>query len=274
MPTNKPEVVLPTVPQAFFDEFGVNADDRVMDYGQACYDAGALSADGDFVMVPREATEAMVAAGNEASDWHIRDADDVYRAMLSAAPQQTGQEGEAVASGTPIGVRIRRQPGDPLFDGSEEYEAHIDDLAVDNFAVAMKAKLAEAREKGRGGWNDYEDIEVHLSNLLREHVEKGDPRDVANFCCFLWNRGEGISPATTVAPPPAIDIGKLRELVARWRTEAERLRKQAGRAQRRGNDGLGGAFDALELQQAAQDTEAFADELAALIGDGGEKGNG
>lgn len=71
-----------------------------------------------------------------------------------------------------------------------------------------------------------------------------------------------------------IDIGKLRELVERWRTEAERLRKQAGRTQRRGNDGLGGAFDALELQQAAQDTEAFADELAALIGDGGEAGNG
>lgn len=31
---------MPTVPQAFFDEFGVNADDRVMDYGRACYEAG------------------------------------------------------------------------------------------------------------------------------------------------------------------------------------------------------------------------------------------
>ena len=72
---------------------------------------------------------------------------------------------------------------------------HPDDLAVDRFAAAMKKKLAAARAKGRGGWDDKEDLECHLSNLLRAHVEKGDPRDVANFCCFLWNRGESIQPA-------------------------------------------------------------------------------
>jgi hypothetical protein len=75
---------------------------------------------------------------------------------------------------------------------------HPDDVAVDRFAAAMKAKLAEARAKGRGGWDDDEDLEQHLSNLLRDHVEKGDPRDVANFCCFLWNRGEGIAKAAQV----------------------------------------------------------------------------
>jgi hypothetical protein len=35
-----------------------------------------------------------------------------------------------------------------------------------------------------------------LSNALREHVEKGDPRDVANFCMFLWARREAIAAAT------------------------------------------------------------------------------
>ena len=39
---NQAAQTMPTVPQAFFDEFGVNADDRVMDYGRACY-AAALS---------------------------------------------------------------------------------------------------------------------------------------------------------------------------------------------------------------------------------------
>ena len=29
----------PPVPQAFYDEFGKSADDRVMDYGRACWDA-------------------------------------------------------------------------------------------------------------------------------------------------------------------------------------------------------------------------------------------
>ena len=39
---NQAAQTMPTVPQAFFDEFGVNADDRVMDYGRACYEAGLI----------------------------------------------------------------------------------------------------------------------------------------------------------------------------------------------------------------------------------------
>lgn len=68
---------------------------------------------------------------------------------------------------------------------------HPDDAAVDAFAVAMKTKLAEARAKGCSGWQTCPPDE--LSRMLREHVEKGDPRDVANFCMFLWNLGEGIA---------------------------------------------------------------------------------
>lgn len=72
--------------------------------------------------------------------------------------------------------------------------AHPDDAAVDRFAAAMKAKLAGARAKGRSGWDGPECDAGTLSRMLREHVDKGDPRDVANFCCFLWNRGERIAP--------------------------------------------------------------------------------
>lgn len=72
---------------------------------------------------------------------------------------------------------------------------HPDDVAVDAFADAMKQKLAEARAKGRGGWqNEVECPHQRLSDMLRDHVAKGDPRDVANFACFLWNRGESIAP--------------------------------------------------------------------------------
>lgn len=70
---------------------------------------------------------------------------------------------------------------------------HTDDAAVDRFAVAMKGKLAHARNKGRGGWEQCDPVE--LSIMLREHVEKGDPIDVANFCMFLWNLGKPISDA-------------------------------------------------------------------------------
>ena len=69
---------------------------------------------------------------------------------------------------------------------------HPDDMAVDRFAAEMKAKLAAARAKGRDGWEACDP--ATLSTMLREHVEKGDPRDVANFAMFLWSLGAPIAP--------------------------------------------------------------------------------
>jgi len=71
-----------------------------------------------------------------------------------------------------------------------QIEQHPDDAAVDRFAAAMKAKLAEKRAEGRGGWDDPAQCSTgFLARLLREHVEKGDPLDVGNFAMMLWNRG-------------------------------------------------------------------------------------
>lgn len=85
-------------------------------------------------------------------------------------------------------------------------EAHPDNLAVDRFAAAMKAKLAAARAKGRGGWDGPECNADILSSMLRDHVEKGDPRDVANFCMFLHQRGEAIQPAPSAAADGSLVI--------------------------------------------------------------------
>lgn len=73
-------------------------------------------------------------------------------------------------------------------------DTHPDDVAVDRFALAMKAKLAKKRMQGRGGWDDEDECSaLWLSSLLREHVEKGDPLDVGNFAMMLHQRGERIS---------------------------------------------------------------------------------
>lgn len=76
---------------------------------------------------------------------------------------------------------------------------HPDDLAVDRFATAMKEKLALARAKGRGGWQHCDPAD--LSAMLYEHLERGDPRDVANFCMFLWSLGQ---PITQCDKTPAV----------------------------------------------------------------------
>lgn len=83
---------------------------------------------------------------------------------------------------------------------------HSDDIAVDRFAHALKNKLAKARENGRMGWEQCPPDD--LSAMLREHVDKGDPRDVANFCMFLWHQGEPI------AAPPILHLTDARLLSA------------------------------------------------------------
>jgi len=91
-------------------------------------------------------------------------------------------------------------------DSVNPNKPHPDNVAVDRFAQAMKAKLAEAREKGRSGWETCPPEE--LSRMLREHVEKGDTRDVANFCAFLWSRRFTITPgpAPQAPNPELVDL--------------------------------------------------------------------
>lgn len=97
---------------------------------------------------------------------------------------QDTEDGPAAAYVRPLAMSQAGSKGD----------VHPDDLAVDAFAAAMKAKLAEARAKGRSGWNEDEPgMQQRLSDMLRDHVEKGDPRDVANFCMFLHQRSETIA---------------------------------------------------------------------------------
>lgn len=94
-----------------------------------------------------------------------------------------------------------RQPG----EGHSKLEAslHPDDLAVDAFAAVMKEKLRRSREKkGRGGWQAAP--AGPLTRMLLEHLEKGDPVDVANFCMMLHQKDQRIDPSVVKAYQKAI----------------------------------------------------------------------
>lgn len=124
-----------------------------------------------------------------------------YAAMLAAAPahpaaQQVGQEpqrcqccGYLVTESEHRGC-LRAAAPQPA---PAQPAVHPDDAAVDRFAAAMKAKLAKAREKGRGGWDDPAQCSVEfLAKLLVEHLTKGNAgtfEDVANFAMMLHQRG-------------------------------------------------------------------------------------
>jgi hypothetical protein len=86
---------------------------------------------------------------------------------------------------------------DPGAQPSADDAPHADDVAVDRFAARMKAKMSEARAKGRSGWDDPAECDaVDLAEMLIRHLVKGNSgtfEDVANFCMMLSLRGE--SPA-------------------------------------------------------------------------------
>lgn len=89
----------------------------------------------------------------------------------------------------------------------EKWGNHTDSLAVLQFSAKMRDKMQKGREeKGRGGWELTDP--VIISELLRGHVEKGDPVDVANFCMMLSATGNSI------APVPADRVDRLAQSLA------------------------------------------------------------
>lgn len=89
--------------------------------------------------------------------------------------------------------------GEKVYDGTQPIEKaedivipnppiHTDNFQVEIFARKMKAKLAKKRAEGYDNWrkcpiND-------LKDGLYQHLSKGDPIDVANYCMFLNARQE------------------------------------------------------------------------------------
>lgn len=137
--------------------------------------------DTGFVVGQEAMREAAATAAYECPDYmRGMERDDLGR-LLPGSPYDRGRYDASNS--------IRALPIAPALD------QHPDDAAVDRFAAAMKSKLAQKRAEGRGGWNDKAQCsQERLSQLLRDHVEKGDPVDVGNFAMMLHQRGEGIAP--------------------------------------------------------------------------------
>ena len=85
-----------------------------------------------------------------------------------------------------------------LNEGEREAEpntnpwAETDPLAdlVARFSAALLTKLRAAERKY--GWNDgwmRDDWREDCQRQFLEHAAKGDPRDVANYCAFMWHHG-------------------------------------------------------------------------------------
>lgn len=88
-----------------------------------------------------------------------------------------------------IGGSVRYNLADVL--ARTAVNQHPDDEAVDRFASAMHAKMAQARAKGKEGWDDPERCpDGRLIGLLDEAMDGLEWVDVANYAMMLWARGQ------------------------------------------------------------------------------------
>lgn len=158
-----------------------------------------------------EAAEAKLTVAREAleivADGHSKDYTDNHimarqaLATLDADTPTPMRCAECDCGNPPDGCNWIK-PG-PLADTPAP---HSDDLAVDRFAAEMKAKLAKKRAGGRGGWDDPNQCTPDfLRRLLWDHMNKGDPVDVSNFCMMLAHHGEATTPA------PEVSVGEVTE---------------------------------------------------------------
>ncbi|RUR69034.1 hypothetical protein EJP67_18410 [Variovorax guangxiensis] len=79
---------------------------------------------------------------------------------------------------------------------------------VAQFSRALAEKLAAAEKKYgySNGWKRADWMDECRAKLL-EHVAKGDPRDVAAYCAFLWHHGEKTGTARELDPEVFLDEG-------------------------------------------------------------------
>lgn len=102
---------------------------------------------------------------------------------------------------------------------------HPDDIAVDNFAAAMKLKLAAARDKGRSGWDNKELCSgEYLAQNLVVHLSRGNAgtfEDIANFAMMLHQRGEDPALLKTKVDLNArvLAEGVLNKVADKWAAE-------------------------------------------------------
>lgn len=88
----------------------------------------------------------------------------------------------------PIGPRMTRYNFAEVCDALRVVQ-HTDDDAVDQFAAALRKRLAEKREEGRNGWETTSVDDLCLK-LLRS-IADGDPIDVGNYAMMINALGGG-----------------------------------------------------------------------------------
>ena len=160
-----------------------------------------------------DACEAFIAAEIDAApealrrlgDWLCNVLDeDLHKtasAMVLGAMMETSAAIRAMLAAAPAAQGVAEYGGLSYFAAPAQLHPKTLDL-VTRFAGSLAAKLSAAEQKYgySDGWAESDWLDECRAKLL-EHVAKGDPRDVAAYCAFLWHHG-----ARTAAAPAALEV--------------------------------------------------------------------
>jgi hypothetical protein len=133
--------------------------------------------------------------------------DDEMRRLADAALKSCENDTETPEAWAERMAPYLAQPDQPQASGvaAVAYHIHPETLfLVKRFSAALVEKLAAAEKKY--GYSDEwmrDDWIDECRDHLRRHVEKGDPRDVAAYCAFLWHHGARTSERTHTAASDA-----------------------------------------------------------------------
>lgn len=139
---------------------------------------------------PSEIESVIACLGDDAAQLRGENPEDERAANMERAAELL----QELASRTPA-------PGMAGGVGAEhisQFLPHEERVAWTAFSTAMAQKLYDKYVQGYSGFDSC--TEAKLSAMLRDHVDKGDPVDVANFCCFLYANGQHIAPHPSPAP--------------------------------------------------------------------------
>lgn len=171
---------------------------------RAAHDRG----DGHFSTEQVERAERLAVAPLPAPAGGERDRI-TYPSEMLPSPDE-GQEADVFVQNDDGGFRKVYSTDAPTPQGEIE-------SLVSRFARALLEKLKESEAKygWQNAWarSDWADT---LRKHVREHVEKGDPRDVAAYCAFAWHHGWSLSVSATSSLQGEIGqlVGWLLEAIA------------------------------------------------------------
>lgn len=130
--------------------------------------------------------------------------------------------------GLKIGDNLFRHPAPSIPTMPADLHPDTQKLVAD-FSTALAEKLHKAQLKyGHSDNWSYANWEIECQTAFHEHIAKGDPRDVAAYCAFMWFHGWKTEPSTAIPESVEKQVDELTMWVKRLAHSLKKANPDSG----------------------------------------------